>query len=79
VAKKGHHQVTYEAAELAIGPGVSTLTAYFDTCRRKRNMLDYDIANVVSDTEATELLQKAQAFKRQVEEWIVNQYPSLVP
>jgi hypothetical protein len=28
VAKKGHHQVTYEAAELAIGPSVSKLVAY---------------------------------------------------
>jgi hypothetical protein len=79
VAKKGHHQLTYEAAQLAIGPTVSKLTAYFDTCRRKRNSLDYDIANVVSDTEAAELLQKAQEFNRQVEEWIANHHPSLMP
>lgn len=79
VAKKGHHQVTYEAAELAIGPSVSKLVAYFETCRRKRNTLDYDVANVVSDTEATELLQKAQEFRREVEAWIATNHPSLVP
>jgi uncharacterized protein (UPF0332 family) len=78
-AKKGHHQLTFEAAELSLGSGVSKLTAYFETCRRKRNTLDYDIANVVSDTEAAELLQKAQEFKQQVEEWIVMKHPSLVP
>src|SRR5262249_10709444 len=49
VAKKGHHPVTDEAAELAIGPSVSKLVPYFETCRRKRNTLDYDVANVVSD------------------------------
>jgi hypothetical protein len=79
VAKKGHHHVTYEAAELAIGPSVAKLTAYFEACRRKRNTLDYDVANVVSDTEASELLQKAREFKQDVEAWIANNHPNLVP
>ena len=79
VAKKGHHQVTYEAAELAIGSSVSKLTAYFETCRRKRNTLDYDAANVVSDTEAAELLQKAQELKQEAEAWIAKHHPRLVP
>src|SRR3954451_9394604 len=56
VAGQGHHQVSFEAAELAVGASVSILTAYFELCRRKRNTLDYDVANVVSDTEADELL-----------------------
>jgi hypothetical protein len=79
VAKKGHHQVTYEAAELALGPSVSKLMAYFETCRRKRNTLDYNVANVVSDTEAAELLQKAQELRQEVEAWIAKHHPSLVP
>jgi hypothetical protein len=32
-----HHQATFEALELAIGPNVSNLVAYFDTCRRKQS------------------------------------------
>jgi uncharacterized protein (UPF0332 family) len=79
VAKKGHHQATYEAAELAVGPGVSSLLAYFETCRRKRNTVDYDVANVVSDTEAAELLQKAQEFAQEVEAWIAKHHPGFVP
>src|SRR5271157_4648734 len=63
VTGQGHHQVSFEAAELAVGPSASSLVAYFELCRRKRNTLDYDVANVVSDTEAAELLQKAQEFK----------------
>ena len=42
-------------------------------------MLDYDVANVVSDTEARELLQKAREFKREIETWIVSHHPSFVP
>ena len=48
-------------------------------CRRKRNTLDYDVANVVSDTEATELLDKAREFKQEVEVWIAANHPGLVP
>ena len=77
VARKGHHQVVFEPAELAPGPSVSKLIAYFDTCRRKRNTLDYGVANVVSDTEAAELLQKAQEFKQHAEAWIATQYSTL--
>lgn len=76
VVGQGHHQVSYEAAELAVGPDVSALVAYFDICRRKRNTLDYDVANIVSDTEAAELLQKAREFKAKVETWIAVNHPS---
>jgi hypothetical protein len=79
VVGRGHHQTSFEAAGLAIGPVVTGLTAYFDTCRRKRNILDYDVANIVSDTEAVELHQKAQEFKQEVEAWIAKNYPALVP
>jgi hypothetical protein len=55
---------------------VSRLVAHFELCRRKRNILDYDVANVVSDTEAAELVQKAQEFKTEVETWIAANHPA---
>jgi hypothetical protein len=79
VAKQGHHQVGFAAAELAIGPSVAGLIAYFETCRRKRNLLDDDDANIVSDTEAAEILEKAREFKQEVEDWIAKSHPGLVP
>jgi hypothetical protein len=79
VAKQGHHQVGFAAAELAVGPSVANLIAYFETCRRKRSLLDYDAANIVSDTEATEILAKAREFKQEVEDWIAKNHPGLVP
>src|SRR5690242_8386997 len=44
----GHHQITFEGLELAMGGPISKLAAYFDTCRRKRNQVDYDFALVAS-------------------------------
>jgi len=75
VVGQGHHVTTFEAVELAMGHRVASLASYFETCRRKRNMLDYDMANVATDTEVRELLEQAQAFRQLVEQWIAQQYP----
>lgn len=77
VVGAGHHQTTFEAVELALGSSVSTLASYFDTCRRKRNILDYDNAQVVTETEAKELVQKAEEFRTLVEQWIAQHYRPL--
>lgn len=79
VAGLGHHQTTFEAVELAMGSSVAPLVAYFDTCRRKRNMVDYDMANVTTDTEAEELVEEAHKFRQLAETWIVSNYPHLKP
>ena len=49
---------------------------YFETCRRKRNSIDYDSAEVTTETEAQELLQKASGFREMIEEWIAKRHPA---
>ena len=78
VTGTGAHQTSFEAADLAMGQGVATLTTYFETCRRKRNTLDYDTADIISETEADELVQKADEFHREVEAWIATNHPQFV-
>jgi len=73
----GHHQTTFEAAGLALDPAASSYTAHFDTCRRKRNILDYDAACVATETETKELLKKAHEFNELVEGWIAHNHPYL--
>jgi uncharacterized protein (UPF0332 family) len=74
VVGAGHHLTTFEALELAMGPSASALVAYFDTCRRKRNQVDYDCANAATETEAEDLLQRAEEFRDLVEQWIRKHY-----
>lgn len=71
-----HHQRTFEAAKVALGSSSEKLADYFETCRRKRNNIDYDFAEAASETEAEELLLKAQEFQTLVEDWIKNNHPS---
>jgi hypothetical protein len=74
VSGLAHHQTTFDALELAMGPKLIKLVAYFDTCRRKRNQVDYDFALVASDTEVEELLSSAEEFRTLVEEWVRTHY-----
>ena len=72
----GHHQSTLEATTIAI-PASRPYADYFDTCRRKRNRIDYEHADVATDSEAEELLEKAHEFFRLIETWIGKTHPDL--
>ncbi len=78
-ARAGHHKITLEAAALAMGPQAIAFGDYFDTCRRKRNVIDYMFASVATETEAEELLMQAKAFHTLVEAWIASNHPALAP
>lgn len=72
----GHHRLTFEAAELALGKSAAHLTDYFDACRRKRNEIDYTGATIATGTEAEELLLHARSFLEMVERWIEANHPA---
>ena len=59
----GHHRISFEAVKLAIGTSSESYVDYFDRCRRKRNVIDYDDANVATETEAQELCGKGQRVR----------------
>ncbi len=76
-ARSGHHKVTFEAAALSLGPNAIPLSDYFDACRRKRNVIDYMTSSVATETEAEEIVLKAQEFHVMVETWAKTAYPIL--
>lgn len=75
-AQTGHHKISLESATLALG-GIEAqnLTDYFDTCRRKRNQIDYTFSNVATETEAAEILKQTKKFLDLVERWIARNHP----
>ena len=76
-AKTGHHKVSFDSIKLALGVGAEKYAAYFETCRRKRNMIDYTRSHVATDTEAKETVEKATEFYEFVEGWIESKFPNL--
>jgi uncharacterized protein (UPF0332 family) len=77
-ARIGHHKFSLESAALALGKSAESLTDYFETCRRKRNKIDYTQSHVATDTEAKEISSKAKEFWDLVEAWIAKNHATLV-
>jgi uncharacterized protein (UPF0332 family) len=67
----------FEAARIALGSSGDRFLDYFETSRRKRNVIDYDYAFVATETEAEEILAEAKVFNAFVEKWISLENPSL--
>jgi hypothetical protein len=76
-AKTGHHRVTVDAITLALGTAASSYADYLETCRRKRNVIDYTRSHVATDSEADEIVRMAREFHALVETWIGATSPNL--
>jgi hypothetical protein len=46
LSKAGHHRVSLESTKLVLGKPMHKYADYFETCRRKRNTIDYTFSNV---------------------------------
>ncbi len=62
---------------LILGATQQTVMDYFDTCRRMRNQVNYDVAGVTSKAEADELIEKAKEFRQVVEDWVRQNHSQL--
>ena len=61
-----------------MGKDYNDLADYFDACRSKRNVTDYDYAGTISRTEARELVKEAEKFLRIVLRWLKQNYPQFI-
>jgi len=77
VSKVGHHRVSFESVKLVLGKSADKYADYFETCRRKRNTIDYTFSNVATETEAKEILAQASQFYGEVEDWLAKNHSSL--
>ena len=66
----GHHSTTITALKEILGKEHHKLIDYFNYCRAKRNITDYDYAGGISNTEADELLEEAKKFSKLAKEHI---------
>ncbi len=76
-AKTGHHRISFDSFKLAVSAGADKYADYFETCRRKRNVIDYTRSQVATETEAKEIVEKATEFRTFVEKWIDSNFPKL--
>ena len=60
-----------------MGERYGEISAYFDACREKRNVAEYDEAGRIMQSEVEELIEAAEEFRSQVESWIAQTHPDL--
>lgn len=70
----GHHFTVFQTMKVIMGNQYSELADYFDSCRSKRNITDYDFAGTISDSEVKELIGEAESFLEVIIDWLNKNY-----
>jgi uncharacterized protein (UPF0332 family) len=70
----GHHFTIFQTMKIIMGNQYFELADYFDSCRSKRNITDYDFAGTISDSEVRELIGESESFLEVVIDWLKKNY-----
>ena len=76
-AREQHHYRTIQSLALTIGWPAAKVER-FDRFRKKRNMIGYETAGVVSEQEAREMHELAVGLRDDVLAWLRKQHPKLL-
>ncbi len=73
------HYRTLQALPLILGESRKADADYLDTCRSKRNNVEYDSVGGATDADADELIVFAEDLERSVLTWLRDKHPKLAP
>jgi hypothetical protein len=77
--KNLQHYRTIQAMPLILGNDRKKDADYLETCRTKRNTVEYDYVGGASEADADELIRFVREFKGDVLSWLKKTYPALMP
>jgi HEPN domain-containing protein len=72
-----HHHRVIQSLVHTIGLERESVTL-FDTFRKKRNISNYEMAGVVSESDAEEIYRLAKEIRSQVERWLWERFPQFM-
>ena len=75
--RQQHHYRVIHSLEHTIGLDSDTVHL-FDAFRKKRNQAGYDVAGMISEQEAGEMLTLARRLRSEVEEWLRDHHSNLI-
>ena len=76
VSNLAHYRAVL-SIEFTLGPAFLPAAKYLDSCRRKRNTVEYEMVGCVSTTEVDELLSFTQKLRAEVLARLRPKYPDL--
>jgi hypothetical protein len=71
------HYRTLQSLPLILGNDWQNDADYLDTCRSKRNKIEYDAIGQVTGAEAKELADFAKKLRNEVLAWLKEKHPEL--
>lgn len=80
--RAGHslqHFRTIQALSLILGDERKLDTKYLDTCRLKRNIIEYECVGAVTANDADELIRFAEELRGAVLSWLEHEHANLTP
>jgi hypothetical protein len=72
------HYRTIQAMPLVLGTVKKSDAAYLDSCRVKRNTVEYDYVGGASDSDANELIAFAEELRAEVLGWLEREHPEFL-
>jgi len=72
------HFRTIQALPLILGADKEEDANYLDTCRTKRNVVEYDYAGGATHADADELIHYVNELKQEVINWLTKNHPELI-
>jgi hypothetical protein len=73
------HYRTLAALPLILGAKRKDDADYLDTCRTKRNTVEYDMAGAATKQNAAELVEFTKELRQDVLDWLRKNHPALLP
>lgn len=74
----GHHWITFHVLSDVMGETFRERADFFNSCRTKRNLTDYDRAGEISSREVEEILIEVRAFRQEVLTWLEKHHRGLL-
>jgi len=71
------HYRTIQSMPLILGPERKNDADYLDSCRTKRNIVEYDYVGGATQDNALELIDFVKELKDDVESWLEKEHPDL--
>jgi hypothetical protein len=72
------HYRTIQALPLILGSARRDDANYLDTCRSKRNIVEYDYVGAVTENDVNELIEFTKELKNDVYDWLKRQHPAFI-
>ena len=71
------HYRILQALSIILGPEKEDDASYLDTCRTKRNTVEYDYVGGATNADADELITFVKKLKNEVLDWLKQNHPDL--